>query len=123
MLAMTSQACLLEQAIALTAKLAPHEHQGEAQEHHQQASTHKHDNEGQESKYCCDNSLNQFVPSKGSSDFQSQDFITSVLSLTETTTLESSNHTSCIRNLKQSLPFRTKDKYALSCLLHAPPLT
>ncbi len=121
-LAMTSQACLFEQAIALVVKLAPQEHhRGEAQEHHQQAPSHKHDNEGQESKYCCDNSLNQFVASKGSSDFQSQDFITSVLSLTETTTLESSNHTSCIRNLKQSLPFRSRDKYALSCLLHAPP--
>ena len=121
-LTMSSQTCLFEQAIALVVKLAPHEHhRGEAQEHHQQAPSHKHDNEGQESKYCCDNSLNQFVTSKGSSDFQSQDFFSFFLLLLTPTTVESSAHTFNILDKRPPSTFRARDKYALSCLLHAPP--
>ena len=122
-LAMSSQVCLLEQAIALVVKLAPHEHHGgEAHEHHQPAPSHKHDNEGHEAKYCCDNSLNQFVTSKGYSDFQSQDFLTSFLFLIIPTSSESSTQAFHILGARQPESFRSRDKYALTCLLHAPPL-
>ena len=118
------RACLLEQALAIAAEWLPHKHHSpEAEQHRTPAPAHSHDQDGKEGLYCCDNHLNQFVISKGSADLQSTSFMSSFLFFIEETALESSAQTFDIRALKRPLTVRARDKYALSCLLHAPPLS
>ena len=117
------QACLLEQVLATAAEWLPHEHQrSEAQNHELPAPAHSHDQDSHESLYCCDNSLSQFFGSKGSADFGSAYFFSSFMVAIESAILDYSRKTFYSYNSEPPLTLRARDKYALSCLLHAPPL-
>ena len=117
------QACLLEQTLAIAAEWFPHEHHGsEAQKHGLPAPAHSHDQDSHEDSYCCDNSLNQFFGSKGSSDFYLAYLWSSFMVSIESATLDYSGQSFHSCDSEQPLTVRARDEYALSCLLHAPPL-
>jgi len=133
-LAITPHACLVEQVIASAAELLPHSHEesaghdSAAEDHHDEAvPSHCHDESGQEAEFCCDNEVYFYLSSD--SGYQS-DFTTA----SPTITIDAAEdeltfkqrieyHTYYLHRLRQPLHVRGRDTYALSCLLHAPPLS
>jgi len=122
-LSVSSQACLLEQAIALVVNFAPHDHHSDdAHEQEQPAPSHKHDNEGHEATFCCDNSLNMFVRGKVFNNHQTVTYSSSSLLISlDPKAIAGSIQHFYFYDLGPPLSFRIRDMYALSCLLHAPP--
>lgn len=127
-LSVTPNACLLEQAIAALAHALPHGHhedQKGAHGHDAAAPSHKHDDDGHKEEFCCDNSSNfylftqQYVHAEDecTTQFQSES-VTSVEFQENPTYFQNSYR---LHRLRQPIEFRGGDRYALTCLLHAPP--
>ena len=116
-------ACLVEQVIATVADSFPREHHQESQHHEEATPSHSHDEEGHEEDFCCDNELYLYIGAKTVIEFaatlQSNTFLNSVTSTKQTETYI--EYQTYLHRLRQPLPSRGRDKYALTCLLHAPP--
>ena len=120
----SSQACLLEQAITLVADWAPHSHDSaEPHKHNGTSPSHHHDDAGQTPDFCCVSVFSLFARSNDFANHHPVKYsiLSNFLSNDAPTTIGSTvSHLHAI-GLIQPSPFRTRDKYALSCLLHAPP--
>ena len=118
-LSVSPHACLVEQAIATVLHAVPYVHQGgTVQSDHADVPSYNHDREGHEEKLCCDNNLDWYL---GSSTLGVLNADTSPRLLVPETTkpTEYSYHRSRLKAPTSSS--RTSDRYALTCLLHAPP--
>jgi hypothetical protein len=124
-IALAMQACVFNIGFVAASQLFAHEHHGRhGQANHddeKQAPSHSHDNEGHEADFCCDNS---FTLSKTPCFFNRI-----AKANTPSTSLEVFEK-SRVPSFTQIHPHSTfltssisgpRDKYALSCLLHAPP--
>lgn len=122
-LSFTSQACLLEHAFGLIVTCFQHEpHGAKADKHGHAAPSHKHDQKGHEGDFCCDNSLCHPLAGKTASDFKLiVECVSSSLSLAGELWLDSSVPHFFVLDSRRPSWSRARDKYALSCLLHAPP--
>lgn len=123
-LTFSPNACLLEQAFAVVKEMLPcSHHYNQSGDHHSTAPSHRHDEEGSENVFCCDNTRNSYIVSKSFTQFNSLIHLTSSLPfeacLTESTI--SIEYDYILHRYRQPPPLRSRDKYALSCLLHAPP--
>ncbi len=117
------QACLVEQALAQITQAFPHGHdEEETHDHHSTAPSHKHDEEGHENQFCCDNDLNLYILGNSSVQFdpdwlfvhppkEAVNFEAILLSVSPRLNLH---------HVRPLTP-RGRDRYALNCLLHAPP--
>lgn len=118
------QACLVEMAISAIADGVSH-HAGGNEQHQHTTPSHKHDEQGQEASYCCDNSLSSFVVSQPYAPPLPSTFYTRFVVNQQLAVPESLLPSASLRYLSKANPpgdsFRTRDKYALSSLLHAPP--
>lgn len=125
-LSLSSQACLLEQAIALVLRPASHDHHTvDTQKQSQPTPSHKHDTEGHESEFCCDNNLNFYIKSKilirvdSIEQLDSISLSKSIVDFKEqTNSFQYSYNLHCLKTPNSP---RARDQYALTCLLHAPP--
>lgn len=133
-LAITPHACLVEQVIASAAELLPHsheqgaEHDSSARDHHDEAvPSHCHDESGREAEFCCDNEIYFYLSSDNQFDFKpgSNSYLITTGNVVEDdqTFRERVEYYTYLRRLRQPLSIRSRDRYALSCLLHAPPLS
>ena len=123
-LLVSSQSCLLEQGITLAIGVIPQDHHGtEHDEKDNRTPAHNHSDQQQELDFCCDTILTLF----GRSSYlpaliQTEHFLSpSVVSKDGLETKESTPNfyfTDFIKVVR----LRIRDKYALSCLIHAPPL-
>jgi hypothetical protein len=124
-LSVTSQACLVEQTIAAVSNSAHHEEYTHGtNKHDKPVPSHNHDNEGQESEFGCNNNLNLYILSKILTQTDAlKEFDTSFsLLLTDLAGASNSFQYCCNPNqLRTPFLLRTRDRYALTCLLHAPP--
>ncbi len=118
-------ACFVEQVVAAVADTFLHEHQqDEAHGDDRPAPSHHHDDEGHESEFCCDNEKNFYI---GSIFDQNLDLVQNpVLYLPIIYNLEETENPFqrdfyFFHRLREPQISRTRDKYALSCLLNAPP--
>ncbi|NIR51720.1 hypothetical protein GWO43_24400 [candidate division KSB1 bacterium] len=125
-LPVSPNACLVEHMIARLADAIPTGHHGsEAHDPHESVPSHKHDNQGQETEFCCDNPLNLYIvarikalPQKDTCENSNLIFDT----IADLVGVENSlQHSNSLHRFRQPAPLRTRDKYALACLLHAPP--
>jgi len=124
-LSICPNACLVEQAVAALANLVQHEHRDhhEKHEHDKSAPSHNHDKQGHENEFCCDNNLNFYLAGKSFlflDAFEKNISSLDVSSLTSETA-NSVQYIIYLHRLKQPPTLRGRDKYALTCLLHAPP--
>ncbi len=118
-------ACLVEQVIATVADSFPREHHQESQHHEEATPSHSHDEEGSEHEFCCDNDAYPYLVTPTFIQLDSDGQLRSSLFLVEDLE-ESTNsfqHDYFLHQFRKPPTTRTRDKYALSCLLHAPPLT
>lgn len=124
-LSLTSQACILEQAIAVILHVAPHAHDTvETSSQSPSTSSHKHDEAGQENEFCCDNNLNLYIKTKTSFhvDWIDQPYSESSMVVADLEQQRNSfQHNDLLHRIKSPNSPRARDQYALSCLLHAPP--
>ncbi|MFQ5864941.1 MAG: hypothetical protein ACE5IW_06905 [bacterium] len=123
MLSVTPQAFLLEQVIAQVAEWPPHIYQDtETHEHEKPTPSRKHPDEEHQAEFCCDNSLNLYIGSQyftGQVSFEQH--LSPLLKAINVKTTVYSNPRFYFQNFRLPISFRVRDKYALSCLLHAPP--
>lgn len=123
-LTVSPNACLVEQAIAEIANALPgghHEHHNHDQQ--DAAPSHNHDKEGSKTQFCCDNNLNFYLLSNTVSQFimleRPVPFPSQAANFDEPTKSIKLNY---YRDYYRHTPtLRGRDKYALNCLLHAPP--
>ena len=123
-LLLSSQACLLEQGISLAMELTPQDHHStEHNEHENGTPPHHHDDQRQEADICCNTILTLFVRSSYLPTLiQTEHFLSSsVVSKGGLETIESTPNFH-FNGLFKIIRLRTRDKYALSYLIHAPPL-
>ena len=123
-LVLALQCCSLELCLEKVSELFAHVFHATNQHGHEaSAPSHSHDNEGQEGETCCDNIFT--LPFEtGASDIR---IIVSKSNFPKPKPSSSGGMTSslervpalshCISSISGS-----RDKYALSCLLHAPPI-
>jgi len=117
-LGVTPQACLVEQAVCAIIDVT-------AQDHHA-APSHKHDERGHENLFCCDNSLSSYVVNTFSDVLNLKHLQSSFAFLyVIPNSTEGIFYMSPNKGLRQlgthMISIRTRDKYALTSLLHAPP--
>lgn len=123
-LSVSPNACLAEQTTAAVAGFLQHAHHNDrAYPHDSPTPSHSHDKKGHEDQFCCDNELNLYV---GSRKFVPQlifhELTLSISVLIETKEpVDSNQFDTYIERLPPHLSFRARDKYAQTCLLHAPP--
>ena len=123
-LTLSPQACLVEQVISAAFYTISHGHGDEKSlEHHESAPLHKHDDAESENLFCCDNNLNLYLVNKTVSKVDICDqFISCIALITivekQTVPLQDEYH---LHRFRQIPTIRGGDKYALTCLLHAPP--
>jgi hypothetical protein len=122
-LSLTSQACLLEQVMAQVASWTPHKYQdAETHEHEKLTPSHKHDEEEDQAEFCCDNSLNLYINNPYFiSQVSSGQFFASLFTKIELKNGVYYDLRFYFQDLRVPISFRARDKYALTCLLHAPP--
>ena len=122
-LTMSPNACLVEQAIAAIVHSVPDSHdENESQEQHESAPSHKHDEEGSENVFCCDNTLNFYLVSKTLAQIDACEQFSSLLPLFPEQKIQANSfYAYLLYHFRPPPGIRERDKYALSCLLHAPP--
>ena len=123
LLSVIPNACLVEQAIAAVAEIFPHGHYRESQHHEEATPSHSHDEEGSEHEFCCDNDAYPYLVTPTFIQLDSYGQLSSSLLLVENLE-ESTNsfqHDFFLHRFRKPHTTRCGDKYALSCLLHAPP--
>ncbi len=123
LLSVIPNACLVEQAIAAVAEIFPHGHHRESQHHEEANPTHSHDEEGSEHEFCCDNAIYPYLVTPTFIQLDSYGLLSSSLFFVDeleelTNTFQ---HNYFLHRFRGPLTIRRGDKYALSCLLHAPP--
>jgi len=123
-LTMSPNACLVEQAIAAVVHSVPDSHdENESREQHASAPSHKHDEEGSENVFCCDNNLNLYLVNKSASQvdvcYQFISFIPQTAIVEKQAVPLRGEYP--LHRFRQPTTLRGRDKYALTCLLHAPP--
>jgi len=127
LLTVTLQACFVEQVVAAIAEMVSHDHHNSERHRADTSPSHRHDEKGHENVFCCDNSLNSSVVNDTSRQLSLIDqlqansiyvCITAVSEAEDSYMFSSANYSQTNR---YSIPFRSRDKYALSSLLHAPP--
>lgn len=133
LLIVTPHACLVEQAVASLAELLPHSHEqgghhnSAAPEAETAAPSHCHDEDGKEAEFCCDNEAYFYI---GSDQHPDVDGISAPEQPVTLNLLESEyafktgvEYYTYLHRLRQPVSLRGRDRYALSCLLHAPPFS
>lgn len=126
-IALAMQGCVLKLGFAAVSQLFAHEHpchQGQSNGHdNARPPSHCHDSEGREADFCCDNSST--LLSKAPAPFEHDLSVHGAFP-------SQGNVEKSIRQIFTQIQLQTtflissisgpRDKYALSCLLHAPPL-
>ena len=126
LLSVSPHACIVEQSLATVTHALPAHHEGAGSEHHSNCPSHQHDQSGNEDEFCCDNPYNTYIASKqaelNSPTIQPINYPVLLGSdeLTQITSHRSKYYFLHNPDLKSA---RARDKYALTCLLHAPPRT
>ncbi len=116
-------ACLVEQVVASVAEMVS---QGPHQNSHgdkQTAPSHSHDEEGHEEDFCCDNQSYRQIRSHKRIDFQ-EVYQPNAFLYFSTDASQVKNYFqfhSYLHRLRHPTAMRSRDKYALTSLLHAPP--
>ena len=134
LLTLLPNACLVEQAIAAVVnsfsyahQQNDHHHDNESVDHHTASPSHNHDNEGHEDEFCCDNEQNFYIGSAAAKNVELFAYPASDVILFEVDIEEQESflryHSYLLHQPIQPKTSRARDKYALSCLLHAPPLS
>lgn len=133
LLIITPHACFVEQAVASLAELLPHSH--EAGGHHadsdakpeKTAPSHCHDEAGNEAEFCCDNAAYFYIGSDHHPDVKCLSAPERPVALTLLETEDAFKarveYYTYLHRLRQPVSLRGRDRYALSCLLHAPPFS
>jgi hypothetical protein len=119
----TIQVCLLEQVMARVTSWTPHKYQdAETHEHEKPTPSQKHDEEEHQAEFCCDNSLNLYVDSPYFiSQVSVEQFFSLLSTIIEPKNNVFFNSNFYFQDVGLSVSFRARDKYALTCLSHAPP--
>ena len=127
LLTLTLQACFVEQVVAAIAEMVSHDRHNSEQHGSDTSPPHRHDENGHNNVFCCDNILSSSVVNNTSRQLSLIDqlrtngiyFCITAVSEAEDSHMFSS--ASYSQTNRYSIPFRSRDKYALSSLLHAPP--
>lgn len=122
-MSVTPNACLVEQVVASVAEMVAHGPHQDSHGDKQTAPSHSHDREGHEEDFCCDNeSYRQFRP-RATIDFQQvyQPNAFLYFSIDASQVKNYFQFHSYLHRLRQPTAMRSRDKYALTSLLHAPP--
>jgi len=118
-----TSACLVEQVVASFAEMV---HYGPYQNSHGDKQTvplHSHDEKDHGEDFCCDNPSYRYIRSHTTIDFQ-QVYQPNTFLYFSIDAVQDKNHFqfhSYLHRLRQPTAMRSRDKYALSSLLHAPP--
>jgi hypothetical protein len=123
-LTVSPHACLVEQAIASILHGLPHGHHDEARAHTAPTPSHHHDAQGSEAVFCCDNNLNLYIGIKTVTDVDIDTPELLYPTTPDAISFEKSSYPPRfidLHRLRSVTSSRARDKYALTCLLHAPP--
>ncbi|MFQ5769992.1 MAG: hypothetical protein ACE5HX_05615 [bacterium] len=123
-LTVSPNACIVEQAIAKIANVVSDgHHTDDAHDQDKTTPSHKHDEDKKENQFCCDNNINFYIISKILTQLDKPAQYVSL----SAETVDFDEQQSYFRydysrhHFRQPSTLRTRDKYALNCLLHAPP--
>ncbi|MDQ7054923.1 MAG: hypothetical protein Q9P14_19325 [candidate division KSB1 bacterium] len=119
-------ACLIEQVLAWAVDVVQTDsHHAEKDHHSNSAPSHRHDEEGHESDFCCDNPLYFYFASQKKQDTNKVYAVWQYLHLNylydeieKRYSFLASYFTYC----SQPIALRNRDRFALTSLLRSPPL-
>ena len=124
-LVLTVNACLLEQVICTVAEffLSGNSIEAHNRDDHGVPS-HKHDSNGHESDFCCDNNLTSYISSRffSPTDLFELNNLSCYVNFGALEIEAATKHS--LRSLRSTIQPprpRARDQYALCSLLHAPP--
>jgi hypothetical protein len=113
-------ACLVEQVVASVAEMIPHGPHQNSHGDKQTAPSHSHDKEGHKEDFCCDNEFYRYFGFHTKIDFHPPNAILYFLKDASQVKNYFQFH-GYLHHLRQPTSMRSRDKYALASLLHAPP--
>lgn len=127
-ISVTPNACVVEQVLAAIAEMVPHgehEHAADATHADTVAPSHSHDEEGHEEEFCCDNESYSYIVAHLSTYFSHFHHTRTgglYFALEAQRAKADFPIASYVHRLRQPTAMRSRDRYALTSLLHAPPM-